>query len=75
MKRDLEQAVAIDGANNWRIFRKITAPLTCPAPLGRAVMTSTRALGEFSATIIFTGNFPGRTQTMPLAIYIEFELY
>jgi molybdate transport system permease protein len=33
-----------------------------------------RALGEFGATIIFAGNFPGRTQTMPLAIYLGFEL-
>jgi molybdate transport system permease protein len=37
-------------------------------------MTLARALGEFGATIIFAGNFPGRTQTMPLAIYIGFEL-
>ena len=37
-------------------------------------MTWARALGEFGATIIFAGNFPGRTQTMPLAIYIGFEL-
>jgi molybdate transport system permease protein len=41
---------------------------------GGAVMTWARALGEFGATIIFAGNFPGRTQTMPLAIYIGFEL-
>ena len=38
------------------------------------VMTWARALGEFGATIIFAGNFPGRTQTMPLAIYVGFEL-
>ena len=37
-------------------------------------MTWARALGEFGATIIFAGNFPGRTQTMPLAIYIGFEI-
>ncbi len=37
-------------------------------------MTSARALGEFGATIIFAGNFPGRTQTMPLAIYLGFEI-
>jgi len=37
-------------------------------------MTWARALGEFGATIIFAGNFPGRTQTMPLAIYLGFEL-
>jgi molybdate transport system permease protein len=42
--------------------------------LSGSVMTWARALGEFGATIIFAGNFPGRTQTMPLAIYIGFEI-
>ena len=42
--------------------------------LSGGVLTWARALGEFGATIIFAGNFPGRTQTMPLAIYIGFEL-
>jgi molybdate transport system permease protein len=49
-------------------------PLAWPVLFGGAVMTWARALGEFGATIIFAGNFPGRTQTMPLAIYIGFEL-
>jgi len=39
-----------------------------------AALTWSRALGEFGATIIFAGNFPGRTQTMPLAVYIGFEI-
>lgn len=71
---DLEQAAAIDGATPWAVFRHITTPLAWPALFGGAVMTWARALGEFGATIIFAGNFPGRTQTMPLAIYIGFEL-
>ena len=74
VERDLEQAAAIDGANRWHIFRHITVPLAWPVLFGGAVMTWARALGEFGATIIFAGNFPGRTQTMPLAIYIGFEL-
>lgn len=74
VERDLEQAAAIDGANRWRIFRHITLPLAWPMLFSGAVMTWARALGEFGATIIFAGNFPGRTQTMPLAIYIGFEL-
>jgi molybdate transport system permease protein len=74
VERDLEQAAAIDGANGWRIFRDITVPLAWPTLFGGAVMTWARALGEFGATIIFAGNFPGRTQTMPLAIYLGFEL-
>lgn len=72
--RELEQSAALDGAGPLAIFRYITVPLTLPALFGGAVMTWARALGEFGATIIFAGNFPGRTQTMPLAIYLGFEL-
>lgn len=74
IERELEQAAAIDGATPWRVFTAITLPLARPALLGGLVMTWARALGEFGATIIFAGNFPGRTQTMPLAIYLGFEL-
>ena len=72
--QELEQAAALDGADRWAIFRYITVPLAWSTLFGGAVMTWARALGEFGATIIFAGNFPGRTQTMPLAIYIGFEL-
>jgi molybdate transport system permease protein len=72
--RELEQAAAIDGAGPLRVFSAITLPLSWPALVGGLVMTWARALGEFGATIIFAGNFPGRTQTMPLAIYLGFEL-
>ena len=71
--RELEQAAAIDGANRAQNFRYITLPLAYSAMLSGAVLTWARALGEFGATILFAGNFPGRTQTMPLAIYIGFE--
>ena len=71
---DLHQAAALDGANGWQTFRYITVPLAWTALLSGSVMTWARALGEFGATIIFAGNFPGRTQTMPLAIYIGFEI-
>jgi molybdate transport system permease protein len=72
--RDLEQAAALDGAGGRQVFRFITLPLSRSALLSGAVMTWARALGEFGATIIFAGNYPGRTQTMPLAIYLGFEL-
>jgi molybdate transport system permease protein len=74
IERELEQAAAIDGASPLQVFRAITLPLAWPVLLGGLVMTWARALGEFGATIIFAGNFPGRTQTMPLAIYLGFEL-
>lgn len=71
---EIEQAAALDGANWSQVLWLITLPLARTALLGGAVMTWARALGEFGATIIFAGNFPGRTQTMPLAIYLGFEL-
>lgn len=74
VERELEQAAALDGANPWQIFRFVTIPLAWSGLFGGLVMTWARALGEFGATIIFAGNFPGRTQTMPLAIYLGFEL-
>lgn len=71
---EMEQAAALDGASSWHVFWRVTVPLSRAALLNGAVLTWARALGEFGATIIFAGNFPGRTQTMPLAIYIGFEL-
>ncbi len=71
---ELKQASALDGANRWETFRHITLPISWTSILSGSVMTWARALGEFGATIIFAGNFPGRTQTMPLAIYIGFEI-
>ncbi len=72
--RDLEDAAVMDGAGTWQVLRFVTFPLTQKALIGGAVLTWARALGEFGATIIFAGNLAGRTQTMPLAIFIGFEL-
>ncbi|MDQ3856124.1 MAG: molybdate ABC transporter permease subunit, partial [Chloroflexota bacterium] len=58
----------------FQVLRYVTVPLAWASMSGGAVMTWARSLGEFGATIIFAGNFPGRTQTMPLAIYLGFEL-
>ena len=71
--RELEYAAALDGASNTQVLRYITIPLAWPSLFSGAIMTWARALGEFGATIIFAGNFPARTQTMPLAIYVGFE--
>ncbi|OGO69797.1 MAG: molybdenum ABC transporter permease subunit [Chloroflexi bacterium RBG_19FT_COMBO_62_14] len=72
--KELIQAAMLDGAGSWKLFREVVLPLAFPSALSGAVMSWARALGEFGATIIFAGNFPGRTQTMPLAIYIGFEV-
>ncbi len=61
------------GLSRWRTFRSVTLPLVWPALAGGAVLCWARALGEFGATLIFAGSFPGRTQTMPLAILDAFE--
>jgi len=74
IESELEQAASLDGASRWQIFRFITLPLVRMTLLGGLVMSWARALGDFGATIIFAGNFPGRTQTMPLAIYLGFEM-
>jgi molybdate transport system permease protein len=71
---DAREAAEIDGANRWQLLRMVLVPLAWPALLSGAATTWARALGEFGATIIFAGNFPGRTQTMPLAIYLGFEM-
>lgn len=57
------------GASQLRTFFRVTVPLSRHAIVVGAVMTWARALGEFGATLIFAGSFPGRTETMPLAIY------
>ncbi len=70
---ELEHAAALDGGGAWQIFWQITVPFCWSALLSGIITTWARALGEFGATILFAGNFPGRTQTMPLAIYLGFE--
>ncbi|GAA3939889.1 ABC transporter permease [Actinomadura viridis] len=68
-----EEAAATLGAGRWTIFRRVTLPLVAPGIAAGAVLCWARALGEFGATITFAGNFPGRTQTMPLAVYLALE--
>lgn len=74
VSHELEQAAALDGATPWRTFRFIMLPLAWHSLAGGAALCWARALGEFGATIIFAGNLPGRTQTMPLAVYLGFEM-
>jgi molybdate transport system permease protein len=61
------------GASRWITFTRVTLPLIGPGVGAGAVLCWARALGEFGATITFAGNFPGRTQTMPLAVYLALE--
>jgi molybdate transport system permease protein len=68
-----EDASRTLGASRWYTFRRVTLPAIRPALVAGAVLAWARALGEFGATITFAGNFPGTTQTMPLAVYIALE--
>jgi molybdate transport system permease protein len=71
--RNLEDVAATLGAGPWRRFRRIALPQAIPALAAAVVLGWARALGEFGATITFAGNLPGRTQTLPLAIFFELE--
>ena len=68
-----EEAAATLGAGRWTTFRRVTLPLVAPGVAAGAVLCWARALGEFGATITFAGSFPGRTQTMPLAVYLALQ--
>ncbi|MGB0114247.1 MAG: ABC transporter permease [Ilumatobacteraceae bacterium] len=68
-----EDAARTLGASRWYVFRRVTLPTVRPALIAGAVLAWARALGEFGATITFAGNFPGTTQTMPLATYLALE--
>jgi molybdate transport system permease protein len=68
-----EEAAATLGASRFTAFRRVTLPLIGPGIAAGAVLAWARALGEFGATITFAGNFPGRTQTMPLAVYLALQ--
>ena len=73
VNRRLEDAARTLGAGAWRVFWSVTLPLVRPSLLAGALLCWARALGEFGATITFAGNFPGRTQTLPLAVYVLLE--
>lgn len=61
------------GASPWRTFTRVVVPSVAPGMAAGAALAWARALGEFGATITFAGNFPGRTQTVPLAVFTALE--
>lgn len=70
---DIEEAARLDGANEWKIFLFITIPLASKVLIAGSVLSFARALGEFGATLMFAGNIPGKTQTIPTAIYLAID--
>jgi len=71
--RTLEEAGRSIGANEWQVFRYITLPLTYRSLLSAYILGFARSLGEFGATLMIAGNIPGRTQTVPTAIYVAVD--
>jgi molybdate transport system permease protein len=71
--RRLEEVARTLGASRWTVFRHVTLPLVLPSLQAGAILAWARALGEFGATITFAGNVEGRTQTLPLAVYMALE--
>lgn len=73
LDRRFEGAAATLGAGRWTVLRRVTLPMVGPSLIAGLVLTWARALGEFGATITFAGNLQGRTQTLPLAVFVALE--
>jgi molybdate transport system permease protein len=67
------QAARTLGASEWRVFREVALPLAWPGILAGVILSFARALGEFGATLMLAGNIPGKTATIPIAIYFAVE--
>jgi molybdate transport system permease protein len=73
MDRRYEEAAASLGARRWTVLRRVTLPMIAPSLVAGLVLAWARAFGEFGATITFAGNLQGRTQTLPLAVFVALE--
>lgn len=71
--KDIENAAKVDGAGSIQVFIKVTIPLAATLLVTGALLSFARAIGEFGATLMIAGNIPGRTQTMPTAIYVAMQ--
>ena len=68
-----DEAARTLGASTWYSFRRVTLPAIRSALIAGAVLSWARAFGEFGATITFAGSFPGKTQTLPLSVYLALD--
>lgn len=73
--RGVEEAAATLGASRWRIFSRVTVPLVMPSIVAGALLCWARALGEFGATLLFGGNVPGVTRTLPTLVLTLFQTH
>lgn len=70
---DIENAARVDGANEFKLFIFVSIPLALKSIISGGILSFARALGEFGATLMFAGNIPGKTQTIPTAIYVAID--
>lgn len=73
MDKEVQEQAQVDGASNFQVFYKITLPLVTTALISGGILSFARLSIEFGATLMITGNIPGRTQTLPTAIYVEMQ--
>lgn len=73
VEKEIEDAARVDGANEWKLFLFVSIPLARKSILSGGILSFARALGEFGATLMFAGNIPGKTQTIPTAIYLALD--
>ena len=71
--KDIVSAAKVDGAGDFEIFVKIIIPLASRGIISGILLSFARAFGEFGATILVAGNIPGKTQTLPMALYYTME--
>jgi molybdate transport system permease protein len=70
---DIESAARTLGASEWKVFWSVTLPLAWPGVVAGTILALARSLGEFGATLILAGNIPGKTTTIPVAIYFSIQ--
>jgi molybdate transport system permease protein len=70
---NIQDAARTLGASEWRVFWTVTLPLAWPGVAAGTVLALARTLGEFGATLMLAGNIPGRTATIPIAIYFAIQ--
>ncbi len=70
---NIENSARTLGASEWRVFWTVTLPLSWPTVMAATVLSFARALGEFGATLMLAGNIPGKTTTIPVAIYFKIQ--
>lgn len=70
---NVENAARTLGASEWRVFWTVTMPMAWPAVIAATILAFARALGEFGATLMLAGNIPGKTATIPVAIYFNIQ--